>query len=83
MTHDWRLEFVTLAAQHADPLMGWIGGGDTQDQVRLRFATKEEAIAYAERGGIAYDIELPRERRIRPKAYADNFSWKRLENWTH
>ena len=22
-------------------------------------------------------------RRVRPKAYADNFSWKRIENWTH
>jgi NADH dehydrogenase ubiquinone Fe-S protein 4 len=80
---EWVLTFVSEAPERADPLMGWIGGGDTQQQVRLQFATKEEAIAYADRNGIAYDLELPRERVLRPKAYADNFSDKRHENWTH
>ena len=61
----------------------WIGGGDTQAQVRMSFPTKEEAIAYAERNGIPFDLEIPRERRLRTKAYADNFSYHRLENWTH
>jgi hypothetical protein len=49
----------------------------------MNFPTKEEAIAYAERNGIPYDLELPRERRVRTKAYADNFSYFRNENWTH
>jgi hypothetical protein len=66
-----------------DPLMGWSGGGDTQTQVKLSFATRDEAIAYAERAGIHYDVELPQTRRIKPKAYADNFKWGRVENWTH
>lgn len=80
---DWVLTHVSDAPEHADKLMGWIGGGDTQAQVRLTFASKDEAVAYAERNGIPYDIELPRERRVRPKAYADNFSYFRKENWTH
>jgi hypothetical protein len=63
--------------------MGWISGSDTKAEVRLTFPTREEAVAYAERAGLAYDIELPQERRVRPKAYADNFSWRRTENWTH
>ena len=65
-----------------DPLMGWIGSADTQAQVRLNFATREEAVAYAEKNGIAYDLELPLERRVKPKAYADNFRYGRIENWT-
>ena len=82
-THDWVLEFVSATPKRADALMGWIGGGDTQAQVKLTFASKEEAVAYADRNGLRYDLELPRERRVRPKAYADNFKYGRAENWTH
>jgi hypothetical protein len=81
--HEWVLHYDSDTPERADRLMGWIGGGDTQAQVRLHFPTKEEAIAYAERNGIAYDVEIPRERRVRTKAYADNFSYRRTENWTH
>jgi hypothetical protein len=81
--HEWVLHYDSDTPERPDRLMGWIGGGDTQAQVRLGFPTKEEAIAYAERNGIAYDLEIPRERRVRIKAYADNFSYRRTENWTH
>ncbi len=80
---DWILSYDSAAPARPDALMGWIGGGDTQAQVRLTFATKEEAIAYAERNAIPYDLELPRERVVRTKAYADNFASRRHENWTH
>ena len=82
-TDHWVLEFEPSAPSRPDPLMGWIGSTDTQKQVRLTFETREEAIAYAERNSIPYDIELPRERRVKPKAYADNFRYGRLEMWTH
>lgn len=82
-TRRWIVEFEPAAAQRPDPLMGWSGGGDTRDQVRLSFASREEAIAYAERRGVAYRVEEPRVRKIRPKAYADNFAATRAGNWTH
>ena len=82
-TKEWMLEFIPTHGRRADPLMGWIGGGDTQTQVRLFFDSKDDAIAYAERSGIDYELELPQPRRIKPKAYADNFKWGRVENWTH
>ena len=82
-THGWVLEFQPAAPRRADPLMGWTGSADTQTQVRLRFDTREEAVAFAEKGGFPYDVELPRTRRIRPKSYADNFRFGRTENWTH
>jgi len=81
-TAEWVLEFEP-ALQRADPLMGWIGGGDTQTQVHLRFDTKEEAVAYAERNALAYDLELPRVRKFVPKSYSDNFGFGRIDNWTH
>ena len=82
-THAWVLEFVNAQARTADPLMGWTGGGDTQTQVKLIFETQDEAIAYAQRNGIEFDLELPQTRRVKPKAYADNFKYGRVENWTH
>ncbi len=82
-TQEWVLDFEPSEPRRADPLMGWIGSADTQSQVRLRFDSREEAVAFAERQGFAYEVELPRPRRIRPKSYADNFRFGRAENWTH
>jgi NADH dehydrogenase ubiquinone Fe-S protein 4 len=82
-TGHWVLEFEPSGPRVADPLMGWIGGGDTLSQVRLSFATQQEAEDYAAKQGLAYDVELPHTRHIKPKAYADNFRFGRSENWTH
>ena len=82
-THHWVLEFEPSEPRRADPLMGWIGSADTQRQVRLTFATREEAVAYAQRQGLAFEVELPQARHVRPKAYADNFRFGRTEMWTH
>src|SRR5262249_2988853 len=82
-THEWVLEFERSSPQRPDPLMGWIGSSDTQQQVRLTFATREEAVSYAEKQSIVYDLELTQPRLIKPKAYADNFRYGRIENWTH
>lgn len=82
-TRKWILEYVPEERKVADPLMGWIGSGDMKGQVRLKFDTKEEAIAYAEKHQIAYRVSEPKTRRIKPKAYADNFAFNRLESWTH
>ncbi len=82
-TNHWALEWEPTEQQRQDPLMGWFGGGSTQNQVHLHFATKDEAIAYADRNAIAYDLEASTERVHTPKVYADNFKYGRAENWTH
>jgi len=82
-TNRWVMEFESAAPRVADPLMGWIGGADTQTQVRLSFPTREEALAYAERNGIVCEAEIPAARHPRPRAYADNFRFGRREMWTH
>lgn len=82
-TGQWALEFEQASPHRLDPLMGWSGSDDTQTQVRLRFATREEALAYAEAQGLQAEVELPKPHRVPPKAYADNFRFDRRENWTH
>jgi hypothetical protein len=78
LTHDWVLEFAPAQRRAHDPLMGWISSADTRPQVRLRFPTREEAVAYADQNGIAFDLEEPKNRLIRPKSYAANFAWSRI-----
>ena len=79
----WVLEFEPESRSGMDPLMGWTSSADTRAQVRMSFETLEEAVAYAKRQGYAYSVEPPKQRSVRPKAYADNFKYDRLGRWTH
>ncbi len=80
---DWALEFEPASARVSDPLMGWTVSTDMNGQVRMLFDTREEAVAYAQRHGIAFEVlEPPTQRRIL-RAYADNFAFTRKEPWTH
>ena len=82
-TKDWVLEFEPEAPREIDPLMGWTSSGDMRSQVRLSFETKEEAIAYAQRAGLAYKVSEPQVRNPVRKSYADNFRFGRKGSWTH
>lgn len=79
----WRLDFEPSQARQVDPLMGWTGSGDMKAQVRLNFDTREEAVAYAERNGLAYRVEEPRVASRRVMSYSDNFRTNRVMPWTH
>jgi hypothetical protein len=77
-TRQWLVEEQHPEPKSHDPLMGWISSRDTRSQVRLRFDTKDEAIAYCERHGLQYRVEEPKEAVIRPKSYAANFAFNRI-----
>jgi hypothetical protein len=72
-TDEWILDFVPAEAKRPDPLMGWAGSGDMQQQVVLTFATLDEAKAYAERYGIEAHVIPTPPRKLKLQAYADNF----------
>jgi ETC complex I subunit conserved region len=80
---DWLLVFEPGSAKGHERLMGWVSSADTRGQVRLKFRSKEEAIAFATRNGLEYELEEPAERVFRPKSYAANFAHNRLKPWTH
>jgi hypothetical protein len=82
-TKAWVLDFEPEQPRHVEPLMGWTSSADMRQQVRLRFASKEDAVAYCERHGIVYQVfeDKPQERRT--IAYADNFAFNRRDAWTH
>jgi hypothetical protein len=82
-THEWVLDQGPAGAVVVDPLMGWSGHGKTDAQVELTFPTRDAAIAYAERMGLAYTVEEPLVRRPIKKSYAENFKFGRIGSWTH
>jgi ETC complex I subunit-like protein len=84
-TRDWMLEYVPADARWIEPLMGWTGSDDMNSQVRLRFESREEAVAYAERYGIPFEVFEPKQRRhiLRQNGYGDNFATGRRIAWTH
>ncbi|UWR22031.1 ETC complex I subunit [Sulfitobacter sp. S190] len=84
-THKWVLEFAPTEAREVDPLMGWTSSSDTQSQVRLEFATKEDALEYAEEHSIEVQVQDPKRRKpnIRAGGYGENFATSRRGAWTH
>jgi hypothetical protein len=79
----WLLEFETEQPRTIEPLMGWTSSGDTKQQVKLWFASREEAIAYAERNGIAYQVTVAPDAKTKVLSYSDNFKTSRIGQWTH
>lgn len=73
-TRYWILEMEPEGRKTIDPLCGWSGSGDTEQQIQLKFPTKEAALAYARRKGIEARLSMPKSRIVRPKSYADNFT---------
>ena len=82
-TQQWVIEFVESAKRSVDPLMGWTGIDSTQNQVKLTFSSREDAIAYAKRKGVEFQVVEAREPKRIIKTYADNFSADRKRPWTH
>ena len=69
----WQLEFERQQPLRPDPLTGWNGSGDTNPQVRLTFPTKQAAIAYCDKHGLAYHLVRAAHVPLKLQAYADNF----------
>ncbi len=80
---DWTLQYEPAEPRSIEPLMGWTSSGDMKAQVKLKFDSKEEAIAYAERNGIAYRVEEPKPAKRNILSYSDNFAPNRVVPWSH
>jgi hypothetical protein len=77
-TRKWVLDYETASRRTPDPLMGWSSAQDTLNEVRLKFDTEAEAIAFAKKKGLDYVLIEPNERTTKAKAYADNFRYDRV-----
>ena len=68
----WILEFETKDPTK-NPLMGWESSSDTLSELKLEFSSKENAINYAKKKRIDYELIEPKKRKVVKKSYADNF----------
>jgi hypothetical protein len=83
-TQVWVLEFEQDAARRIDPLMGWTSASDMDsNQVRLKFDSKDAAIAYATEKGIPHQVFEKADAEPVVKSYSDNFATNRRKPWTH
>ncbi|HET7336250.1 MAG TPA: ETC complex I subunit [Rhizomicrobium sp.] len=82
-TKAWVLEYEPERPRAIDPLMGWTSSDDMRSQVSMEFDSVDEAIAFADKHAIAYQVFEPRPHKTRPKSYADNFRFDRKVPWSH
>jgi hypothetical protein len=75
----WVLEYELESSRRPEPLMGWTSAADTLNQVRMKFASKEAAIAFAESKGMEFSVAPEHTRLIKPRSYLDNFKYRAAE----
>jgi len=73
--HHWRMDWDILGKGHRweNPLMGWQSSADFMQGTHLNFKSREDAIRFADKQGYEYFVQEPNERKVAPKAYANNF----------
>ena len=74
----WSLKFDVGATRFIEPIMGWSGSRNTQEQLDLTFESKEAALAYAQKKGYTVELRDPNLRVIKPKNYSSNFAASRI-----
>ncbi|WP_297321890.1 ETC complex I subunit [uncultured Bartonella sp.] len=79
----WVLQYEPSEAKMIDPLMGYTSSCDMKSQINMTFDTQEEAIAFATKNGIAYEVEEPHLATRQKVSYSDNFRSNREIPWTH
>ena len=82
-TKQWIAEYISESPKVKDNLMGWNSSLDTKSQIKIFFDSKDKAISWAKKNNFQFEVLTPQIKKIIPKNYADNFSYKRKEPWTH
>ena len=82
-TKRWVLVYEPEKSPTIDPLMGYISSSDMSGQVQLHFDSKDDAVSYAKRNAIPFQVQHSNERKIAEASYSDNFKFDRKIPWTH
>jgi|TARA_B100001741_G_scaffold298087_1_gene283341 hypothetical protein len=69
----WILEFIT-ENNTTNPLMGWESSNDTYSEIKLEFELIDDAINYAKKNLIEFEVIEPKTRKVVKKSYSDNFT---------
>lgn len=70
----WILTPIDEEKSHfINPLNGWTSVNNTLSQLKISFATKEQAIEYAKSKNFAFEVIEPKSATLKSKSYASNF----------
>jgi DNA polymerase/3'-5' exonuclease PolX len=70
----WILDYTPQKdSRFIDKMIGWTGSKDMNQEVRLSFNSKDEAINFANHHNIEYELIEPHVRKVVKKSYAENF----------
>ena len=82
-TKRWVFEYQKEKDTITEPLMGWNGSQDTMEQIKLFFDDVDQAINYAKKNKIEYEVIPEMKKKYTGKLYSDNFKFDRKDKWTH
>lgn len=74
--HFWQIDFDTRE-RWENPLMGWVSTGDPMSNLKVEFASEQEAIAHCEKMGWEYYVQKPNISSPKPRSYGTNFAWNK------
>tara|TARA_B100000029_G_scaffold144848_1_gene140098 strand:+ start:403 stop:684 length:282 start_codon:yes stop_codon:yes gene_type:complete len=72
-TKIWILEYM-VEKTGINPLMGWESSKNTLSELKLKFSSKDNAIKYAKKNKIDYEVVESKNKKVIKKSYADNFT---------
>lgn len=73
-TKQWQIQFQP-DPKWENPLIGWTSSDDPVQGLPLLFDSKEAAMQYASEQHLDYELLDHNEREIKPKSYAENFTY--------
>ncbi|KAI1315204.1 hypothetical protein EDD11_001092 [Mortierella claussenii] len=73
----WRLDFDTEleAGRFENELIGWASSADYMQALAMKFVSREDAMAFADKQGWDYTVQEPNKKIFKKKVYADNFKY--------
>lgn len=74
--HYWQIDFDTRP-RWENPLIGWASTGDPMSNLKVDFASMEDAIEHCEKMGWKYYVQKPNRNQPMPRSYGINFSWNK------
>lgn len=77
--NQWVIKFPHDDSRFIDPIMGWVGTRDMQQEVKLRFSSLEKAIDFCHKRNWQYEVEPEHRLQVKPKSYADTIT-RRVTN---
>ena len=75
-TKKWVLEFEHDGSRKLESIMGWTSSSDMNQEVSIKFSSKEAAVLFAKKNNLDFEIHEPEEKKLPIQAYADNFKYK-------